>query len=138
MAMASRSSATPMFQPNANGKVHVDWSFPYDDAHRGDRPEYSHHIVTFPPPSLCEANPFRLDLSTLRPYITDPLPRSESRPWDDYLRGGLLFDIDDTLTTEGKLTAAAYTALDMLVVRGLASAKVEPMCELARQAAPRS
>ena len=32
---------------------------------------------------------------------------------------------------------AAYTALDVLVVRGLASAKVEPMCELARQAAPR-
>ena len=32
---------------------------------------------------------------------------------------------------------AAYSALDVLVVRGLASAKVEPMCELARQAAPR-
>ena len=31
---------------------------------------------------------------------------------------------------------AAYKALDMLVVRGLASARVEPMCELARQAAP--
>ena len=31
---------------------------------------------------------------------------------------------------------ATYTALDVLVVRGLASAKVEPMCELARQAAP--
>jgi alkanesulfonate monooxygenase SsuD/methylene tetrahydromethanopterin reductase-like flavin-dependent oxidoreductase (luciferase family) len=31
---------------------------------------------------------------------------------------------------------ATYTALDVLVVRGLASARVEPMCELARQAAP--
>jgi alkanesulfonate monooxygenase SsuD/methylene tetrahydromethanopterin reductase-like flavin-dependent oxidoreductase (luciferase family) len=31
---------------------------------------------------------------------------------------------------------AAYTALDTIVVRGLASAKVEPMTELARQAAP--
>jgi len=31
---------------------------------------------------------------------------------------------------------AAYSALDVLVVRGLASAKVEPMCELARGAAP--
>ena len=31
---------------------------------------------------------------------------------------------------------ATYIALDVLVVRGLASAKVEPMCELARQAAP--
>ena len=29
-----------------------------------------------------------------------------------------------------------FSALDVLVVRGLASAKVEPMCELARQAAP--
>lgn len=32
---------------------------------------------------------------------------------------GLLFDIDDTLTTEGKLTAAAYTALEQMTRRGL-------------------
>jgi hypothetical protein len=85
--------ATPMFQPKANGSVKVDWSFPYSGAHRGDRPEYSHHIVTFPPPNLCFANPFRLDLSHLRPYISDPLPIENARPWSDYLRGGLLFDI---------------------------------------------
>ena len=85
--------ATPMFQPKNSGKVKVDWDFDYDDAHRGDRPEYSHHYVTFPPPSLCGANPFRLDLSTLRAYITDPMPREDARPWDDYLRGGLLFDV---------------------------------------------
>lgn len=85
--------STPMFQPNANGKVNVDWEFPYSGAHRGDRPEYSHHYVTFPPPNLCGANPFRLDLSHLRPYITDPYPIEDARPWSDYLRGGLLFDV---------------------------------------------
>lgn len=37
---------------------------------------------------------------------------------------------------EAQQGLAAYTALDMLVVRGLASARVEPMCELARAAAP--
>lgn len=85
--------STPMFQPNDDGKVNMNWEFPYDGAHRGDRPEYSYHYVTFPPPNLCGANPFRLDLSHLRPYITAPLPRSEARPWSDYLRGGLLFDV---------------------------------------------
>jgi hypothetical protein len=85
--------ATPLFQPNEHGKVNVNWQFPYSSPHRGDRPEYSYHIVTFPPPNLCGANPFRLDLSTLRGYITDPFPRAEARPWDDYLRGGMLFDV---------------------------------------------
>lgn len=85
--------ATPMFQPQANGKVKLDWEFPYDGAIRGDRPEFAHHIVTFPPPNLCGANPFRLDLSHLRPYLSDPFPAAEARPWSDYLRGGLLFDI---------------------------------------------
>lgn len=85
--------ATPMFQPNSNGKVNVDWEFPYDGAIRGDRPEFAHHIVSFPPPNLCFANPFRLDQSFLRPYISDPFPAAEARPWSDYLRGGMLFDI---------------------------------------------
>ncbi len=84
---------TPMFEPKHNGKVKVNWTFPYDSPHRGDRPEFSYHVVSFPPPNLCGANPFRLDLSTLRPWISDPLPREAARPWDDYLRGGLLFDI---------------------------------------------
>jgi hypothetical protein len=118
--------ATPMFQPNHHGKVNVNWEFPYDDAHRGDRPEYSHHIITFPPPSLCGANPFRLDQSTLRPYITAPLPRSESRPWDDYLRGGLLFDVTvepETYAVEPPLTnlTATYsggTAVGGAIPRG--------------------
>ena len=39
------------------------------------------------------------------------------RPLTDLQAGGvraLLFDIDDTLTTEGKLTAEAYAALERL------------------------
>ena len=85
--------ATPLFQPKQDGSVDLRWSFPYDGATRGDRPEFSHHIVTFPPPNLCGANPNRLDLSTLRPYISNPLPAADARPWSDYLRGGLLFDV---------------------------------------------
>ncbi len=85
--------ATPMFQPDANGKVKLDWEFPYDGAVRGDRPEFSHHIVTFPPPNLCFANADRLDQSFLRPYLSDPFPAEDARPWSDYLRGGMLFDI---------------------------------------------
>ena len=37
---------------------------------------------------------------------------------------------------EAQEELASYSALDVLVVRGLASAKVEPMCKLAREAAP--
>lgn len=86
-------TATDTFQPQWNGNVRETWSFDYDGMVRGDLPEYSHHLITFPPPNLCLADPNRLDLSTLRPYITDPLPASEARPFSDYLRGGLLFDI---------------------------------------------
>jgi len=32
---------------------------------------------------------------------------------------GVLFDIDDTLTTDGRLTAAAYTAIEQLHRAGL-------------------
>ena len=85
--------ATPTFQPDHHGDVFLEWSFPYDSAHRGDRPEFSHHVVTFAPPNLCTANPFRLDLSNLRPYISDPLPIEDARPFSDYLRGGMLFDV---------------------------------------------
>ncbi len=84
---------TPMFQPDANGDVDLYWSFPYSGAIRGDRPELAHMYLTFPPPNLCAANPNRLDLSTLRPYSALPVPASEARPWSDYLRGGLLFDV---------------------------------------------
>lgn len=83
----------PMFQPDANGDVDETWSFDYDGMTRGDLPQYSHHVVSIPPPNLCGANPFRLDLSTLRLYVSDPLPASEARPWSDYLRDGMFFDI---------------------------------------------
>lgn len=39
-------------------------------------------------------------------------------------------------STDAQEKLAAYDALDVIVVRGLASAKVEPMVELARAAAP--
>ena len=70
---------SPTFQPDAQGAVDMQWSFPYDRAIRGDRPEYAHFYVTFPPPNLCLVNPFRLDLSTLRPYISDPVPASQAK-----------------------------------------------------------
>ncbi|MCA9655868.1 MAG: hypothetical protein KC501_38535 [Myxococcales bacterium] len=85
--------ATPMFQPDANGDVDLSWTFPYDGAVRGDQPQYAHHVITFPPPNLCGADPNRLDLSTLRPYISKPFPAEQARPFSDYLRGGLLFDV---------------------------------------------
>ncbi|MCH9688891.1 MAG: hypothetical protein K0V04_46085, partial [Deltaproteobacteria bacterium] len=66
--------STPMFQADANGDADLHWEFDYDGVTRGDRPEFSHHLVTFPPPNLCGANPDRLDLSTLRPFISAPLP----------------------------------------------------------------
>ena len=88
-----RMFSTPMFQPQHDGDVHENWTFAYSGMVRGDRPELSHHLVTFPPPNLCGVNPDRLDLSTLRPYITAPFPASDARPWSDYLRGGLLFDV---------------------------------------------
>lgn len=84
---------SPMFQPNANGRVSMDWDFDYDSVTRGDRPEFSHHYVSFPPTNLCFANQWRLDQSLLRPYISKPLPASEARPWSDFLQGGFLFDI---------------------------------------------
>jgi hypothetical protein len=85
--------STPMFQPRRDGSVQLHWSFPYHSAHRGDRPELSHHVLTFTPPNLCGANPNALHLSTLRPYLSAPRPRAEARPWSDYLRGGMLFDV---------------------------------------------
>lgn len=85
--------SSPLFQPAANGAVDLRWTFPYNSVHRGDRPEFSEHVLAFPPPDLCHADPYRLDLSTVRPYISDPLPRSEARPWSDYLRGGLMVQV---------------------------------------------
>jgi hypothetical protein len=86
-------TATSLFQPDENGDVDVSFTWEYDDMIRHDRPDLSHFYATFPPPNLCLANPDRLDLSTLRPYISDPRPAEEARPWSDWLRGGMLFDV---------------------------------------------
>lgn len=83
---------SPFFQPDENGDVDVTWTFAYDHVVRGDRPELGHHYFTFPPTNLCEANPFRYDLSTTRPYISAPQDPSVARTWGDYLSGGLVFD----------------------------------------------
>jgi hypothetical protein len=84
---------SPMFQPDAKGDVNLHWTFPYDGAVRGDRPELAHFFTTIPPPNLCLVHPVRLDLSTLRPYFSKPLRAAQARPWSDYLRGGLIFDV---------------------------------------------
>ena len=84
---------TPFFQPDEDGDVNLTVTYEYDAMVRGDRADLSHFYITFPPPNLCLANQDRLDLSTLRPYLSDPRPASEARPWSDYLRGGMLFDV---------------------------------------------
>ncbi|MCA9706430.1 MAG: hypothetical protein KDK70_11320 [Myxococcales bacterium] len=86
-------TSLPMFQPAADGSVDEQWTMEYDAIVRGDLPQYSHHVVSFPPPNLCGADPNRLHLSTLRTYVSDPLPANQARPWSDYLRDGLLFDV---------------------------------------------
>lgn len=83
---------SPFFQPDANGDVDFTWTFAYDQVVRGDRPELGHHYFTFPPTNLCEANPFRYDLTTARGYISAPQDPSEARTWGDYLSAGLVFD----------------------------------------------
>ena len=84
---------TPMFQPDENGDVDFEWTFAYSAAKSGDRPDLAHFYLTFPPPNLGQANPFRIDLSTLRPYASKPVPAELARPFSDYLRGGMFFDV---------------------------------------------
>lgn len=83
----------PFMQPEANGDLDFEFTWAYDRTLRGDRPEFAHHMVSFPPPNLCGANPFRFDLSTVRGYISKPLPVAKARPFSDFLRNGFLFDI---------------------------------------------
>ena len=88
-----RLFSSDYFQPKANGDLNYKWTFSYDKVHRGDRPDLSEFFLTFPPPNLCEVNPFRIDQSHLRPYGSDPIPVAEAPSFDEYLRGGLIFDI---------------------------------------------
>lgn len=85
--------SSPFFQPSSKGDVNLDWSFPYSSPHRGDRPEFSYHLYAFVPPDLCNIDPYRIDKTSLRPWISEPLPREDAKPWSDYLSGGLLFHV---------------------------------------------
>jgi hypothetical protein len=84
---------SPFFEPDDQGNVHFEWKFPYDKVTRGDLPQFGQHYVSFPPPNLCGANPYRFDLSTARIYMSKPVPAAEALPFSDYLRAGLIFDV---------------------------------------------
>jgi hypothetical protein len=112
---------TPFFQPDERGDLDVRFEFPYDHIVRGDRPEFAHHYATFIPHDLCQANPFRYDQSTTRPYITKPLPASEARTFGDWLRNGLILDTTveaPEYYTEPPLTTMLATYSNALVVGG--------------------
>jgi hypothetical protein len=83
---------SPFYEPLPNGDVDFEYTIPYDHMVRGDAPDYSHLVVSFPPPNLCQVNPFRIDLSNLRPYVSPAQPASAALSFDQYLRGGLVFD----------------------------------------------
>jgi len=84
---------SPFFQPKANGDLNFEWTFSYDHVVRGDLPHLTEYYLTFPPPNLCQVNPYRIDQSHLRPYGSKPLPASEAPSFGEYLRGGFIFDI---------------------------------------------
>lgn len=85
---------TPFFEPKSNGDVNEHWTIPYDHIARQDNPTaWGNHYVTVPPPNLCFANPFRLDQSVLRPYMSPPVPPAQSLGWDHWIRSGIFVDI---------------------------------------------
>lgn len=81
------------FQPDKDGNLDFEWDIDYDHMVRGDRSDLAHLFFTFPPPNLCQINPFRLDQSTLRPYTSAPLPAAAAQSWSDWDRNGMVFDI---------------------------------------------
>ena len=83
---------TDFIEPNEHGDIDFVQEWDFDEMVRGDLPEYGHLASTFVPPSLCVANPFRVDLSTLRPYASDPVPADQALTWADFLEGGLMLD----------------------------------------------
>jgi hypothetical protein len=83
---------SPFYAPDDEGNVDFEWTFAYDHAVRGDRPEYAHFLNTYPPTNLCLANPFRYDQSTTFPYVSFPLPAAEALSFSEYLRNGLIFE----------------------------------------------
>jgi hypothetical protein len=95
-----------LFQPDDNGDLDFVWDFPYDHVTRGDLPQFGAHYVSFPPPNLCEVNPFRIDLSTLRPYISKP---QQALPFSVWTRSGFVFDL--TIEPSTYFTFPPFTTL---------------------------
>jgi hypothetical protein len=83
---------SPFYDPLPNGDVDFEYTIPYDHMVRGDDPNYAQIYVSFPPPNLCQVNPFRIDQSTLRPYVSPTQPASKALSFSQYLAGGLVFD----------------------------------------------
>ncbi len=81
------------FEPDENGDLDVDFTFQYSAMGRGDLPDYSHHIASFPPFNLCEAHPYRYDLSSTRGYFSPPRPKSEALSFSDFLRNAMNYAI---------------------------------------------
>ncbi|MEZ4447266.1 MAG: hypothetical protein R3B72_49760 [Polyangiaceae bacterium] len=90
---AANLVSTDFFVPDENGDLDFTQEWQYDTMLRGDRNDRAHVVSTFLPHSLCVAHPFRVDLSTTRPYATQALPASEALSFRDYLNGGLMIDL---------------------------------------------
>jgi hypothetical protein len=84
---------SPFFQPDDEGNIDQTFHWKYSGMLRQDLPTLANHFFTVAPPTLCDINPFRLDLSFLRPLITNARPASEALPFSDFVRNGLIFDI---------------------------------------------
>ena len=83
---------TPYFQPDEHGNVDVVHQFAYDGLVRPDLPNQAHTLGTFVPLSLCEADPFRFDRTSVVPF-SSARPASDALTWRDYLENGLAFDL---------------------------------------------
>jgi hypothetical protein len=83
---------TDFIQPDQNGDVDFTQVFAYDKMVRGDLPSHAHVAATYIPHNLCTAHPFRYELTSTRPWA-NARPASEGRPFSDYLRAGMFFDL---------------------------------------------
>ena len=76
-----------------DGDVDFVHTFEYDGLVRGDQQEFAHTVASFIPHTLCKAHPTDYTQTTTRPYTTAALPASAAKPFSEYLRNGLIFDI---------------------------------------------
>jgi hypothetical protein len=114
---------SPFFQPDAQGNLDETFHWKYSAMVRDDFPTLAQHFFTVAPPTLCDINPFRLDLSFLRAFITNARPASEALPFSDYVRNGLLFDITvdpPTYFTNPPLTTQFSTYSNTTAIAGSA------------------